>query len=186
MISRMSGLTLIEMMVTVAILAIVVALAVPSMTDFMNSNRLTSHTAALKQAIQYARSEAVSKNQPVSVCASSDGVACTGNDTWNQGWIVFTNENSDGAVDAGTDTILRVWAALSDNFTVTGGATTTFSSTGERTTGSVTFQITDPAGENARNLAVNNVGWVTVSKVAKGGSGSGSEGSGGDATGGGS
>ena len=88
-----SGFTLIELMVTVTIRAILVSIAVPAMTSFMNSNRLTNHTSALRQAIQYARSEAVSKNQNVSICASSDGTTCTG--AWNQRWIVFTDANDD-------------------------------------------------------------------------------------------
>ncbi|MGS2723766.1 GspH/FimT family pseudopilin [Porticoccus sp. GXU_MW_L64] len=156
---RQTGFTLIELMITVLILAILVGVGVPAMNNFLNSNRLTAHTSALKQAIQYARSEAVSKNQDVSICASSNGVACTGN--WNQGWIV--RQDSDGSV-------LRVWNGLSDNSTIStisGGATITFSSTGD-TDASVTFQINDPTGSSAarhaRRLQVNNVGWVTVTR----------------------
>ena len=158
-----SGFTLIELMVTVTILAILVSIAVPAMTNFMNSNRLTSHTSALKQAIQYARSEAVSKNQDVSICASSDGATCTDNAEWSQGWIVFTDADGAGDVDIGTDTVLRVWQGLSDRFTLT-GAPIIFESSGQRsTTVPVSFVVTDP-GLHTRTLAVSNVGWVTVTK----------------------
>ena len=154
-IPHQAGFTLIELMITIFILAILVSIAVPAMTSFMNSNRLTAHTSELKQAIQYARSEAVSRNQDVSICASSDGATCTGDGDWTQGWIVRL---------AGDGTVLRVWNGLSDNY-VADGITTTFLSTGERFTGDVPFAIkhvTDAA--YVRNLEVSNVGWVTVTK----------------------
>ncbi|MDM3871262.1 GspH/FimT family pseudopilin [Porticoccus sp. W117] len=157
---KQAGFTLIELMVTVAILAILVAVAVPAMTSFMNSNRLTAHTSALKQAIQYARSEAVAKNQNVSVCASSDGATCTG--AWNQGWIVRLD--SDG-------TVLRVWSGLSDSFSFNAAPPAApgivFSSTGE-SSGAVNFILRDPtntaAARHSRTLTVNSVGWVTVAR----------------------
>ena len=78
--------------------------------------------------------EAVSKNQNVSICASSDGATCTG--AWNQGWIVRLD---------GDGTVLRVWQGLSDGFGVSGGATHTFASTGELITGGdAPFVIDDP------------------------------------------
>ena len=165
---KQRGFTLIELMVTVAILAILVGIGVPAMNNFLNSNRHTAHTSSLKQAIQYARSEAVAKNQDVSICASSDGATCTG--AWSQGWIVRLV--SDG-------TVLRVWNGLSNNSTIggAGAVTTTFSSTGEKTVpaGTSVFTISDPSGSHTSNLSVNNVGWVTVSRSYSG--------SGGDSTG---
>ncbi|UTW46654.1 GspH/FimT family pseudopilin [bacterium SCSIO 12696] len=168
---KQRGFTLIELMVTVAIFAILVGIGVPAMNNFLNSNRHTAHTSALKQAIQYARSEAVAKNEDVSICASSDGASCTGN--WNQGWIVRLV--SDG-------TVLRVWNGLSDNSTLA-GQTVSFTSRGE-SSGAVTFTITDPSGSHVSNLNVNNVGWVTVSRSYDGSSSSSGGTSGGSTSGG--
>lgn len=167
---KQSGFTLIEMMITVAILAILIAIAAPAMDRFLERNRLTSHTGAMQQALLYARNESVAKNRPVAVCASSDGASCTG--TWQQGWIVFVDGNGDGSLGLG-DSILREWEALSTNFTMT-GTTVVFGTEGERTlpTGNASFNVCDPEASNAadhsRTLQVNLVGWVTISKGATG------------------
>ena len=84
------GFTLIELMVTLAVVAIVAALATPSFTGVINSNRLTSQANELVADIQLARSEALRRNRTVRLCRSTDGSTCAaGAGKWT-GWVVRT------------------------------------------------------------------------------------------------
>lgn len=83
------GFTLIELMVTIAVLAITLTIAAPSFQGLINSNRLVSQSNELVASLQLARSEAIRRNAKVEVCASSDGSTCdTTSDTWTQ-WLVM-------------------------------------------------------------------------------------------------
>ncbi|MBB3063029.1 GspH/FimT family pseudopilin [Microbulbifer rhizosphaerae] len=93
------GFTLIELMVTIAVLAIVVTIAAPSFTTMINNNRSIALGEELVTALNYTRAEAVKRGQSVSICASSDGATCTG--TWTDGWIVADID----------DNVLRHWQA---------------------------------------------------------------------------
>ena len=97
----MRGFSIIELMIGVAILAILVALAVPSLTSVINNNRLAAQANEFVTALQLARSEAVRLNTAVSVCKSDDGAACSAAAGPWTGWITV--------VDA-TGEVLRSYA----------------------------------------------------------------------------
>ena len=111
MLKYVRGFGLIELMVTLAVAAIVLAIAIPS----FNTQILNSRSLALGEdfaaAVNFARVEAVTRRARVSVCASSNGLACGGG--WDSGFIAFVdNAASDTAAPvlvAGN--ILRVWPA---------------------------------------------------------------------------
>lgn len=106
-----AGVTLVELVIAVAILAIIAAMALPAFNSVIVSNRLAAGANELVASLQVARSEAIRRGSRVVVCASSSGTGCTG--TWSQGWIVFEDRNRDGAVSVG-ETILRSQSALAD------------------------------------------------------------------------
>jgi type IV fimbrial biogenesis protein FimT len=85
---RQRGFTMIELLVTISIAAIMLTIAIPSFQNFLLNSRLTSHTNDLVLGMAYAKSEAVKRGINVSVCASSNSSTCTG--TWQNGWIVRT------------------------------------------------------------------------------------------------
>lgn len=111
------GVTLIELLVTISILVILMAIAAPSFTTFIVNNRLGNHSTSLYASLILARSEAIKRNKRVVVCKSSDGATCTGN--WNQGWIVFVDTNNDAAVSSG-ENLVQIVPALTSGFTLTG------------------------------------------------------------------
>ena len=115
------GFTIIELMITLAVMAILVSVAAPGYQDFVATTRLNSHTSELVTALHYARSEAIKRNKMITLCKSSDGASCAVTGSWAQGWIVFTDGGTTGLVD-GTDTILRVHEALTGGTTLVGQA----------------------------------------------------------------
>jgi type IV fimbrial biogenesis protein FimT len=96
--ARAAGFTLLELIVTVAIISIIAAIAYPSMTELVNANRLAGGANEMVASLQLARMEAVRLNTTVTVCRSTDGATCSVGGTWNS-WIIIADADRDGAVD---------------------------------------------------------------------------------------
>jgi type IV fimbrial biogenesis protein FimT len=115
-------------MVVVAIVAILMAIGVPSYRYITNSYRMSAEVNGLLGDLQYARSEAIKEGQTVTACVSTTGTTCAGgaNINWASGWIVFSDPNGNAAVDAG-ETVLRVQGAFAgqvpDTFNATNNVT---------------------------------------------------------------
>lgn len=97
-----AGVSLIELLVAVAIVAILLAVAFPNFEGSMRRNRLATTTNELLGSVSLARSEAIRNTRGAGICASADGLAC--GDDWNQGWLVWT----DSASPPPSGTIIRV------------------------------------------------------------------------------
>ena len=93
------GFTLIELMVTVALVAILMAVAVPSMTTFQRNAQLTSFSNTLLSAINAARGEAMKRGRYAMV-VPSDG------SNWSSGWVVFVDIDRSQAYEASNDVTL--------------------------------------------------------------------------------
>ena len=116
-----SGFTLLELLITVALISILAAFAIPSMRSFSQNDRLTTNINTMIGHLAYARSEAVKRHAQVSICISNDTVGCTGGN-WEDGWIVYVDADANGTFDAATlnEDILRVNQVLDHNNTLTG------------------------------------------------------------------
>jgi len=108
-----AGFTLIELIIVVALAAIIMTLAVPSFQTMVANNRITAHTNELVMAINLARSEAVKGNVRVILCRSANPTAsppaCGGSaNNWTTGWIVFASGDTNNTYQNGVDTLIRV------------------------------------------------------------------------------
>lgn len=115
---KQSGFTLVELMMLLAILGIVTSFAIPSYTGFMTENRLSNQNTSLMLDFIFARGEAATRGNRVTVCQSSDGASCSGAG-WGAGRIIFVDNGTTGSID-GTDEILRVSDGISSQDTMAG------------------------------------------------------------------
>ncbi|AZT82882.1 prepilin-type N-terminal cleavage/methylation domain-containing protein [Marinobacter sp. NP-4(2019)] len=117
-IKRHSGFTLIELLITIIILGIIAAFAVPSFREMVLNNRLSAQINETTSLVSFARSEA-SKilSGVVTVCASTDSATCSGNSNWETGVIVFRDDDMN-ATFGGTDELLKVSGGLAGGNTL--------------------------------------------------------------------
>lgn len=92
--SRSAGVTLIELMVSIALLGVLLAIGVPSFQSFIESSRIRSATSALEGALKLARGEAVKRNSEVLVCRRVSDTNCQDGTTWAAGVLIFDTESA--------------------------------------------------------------------------------------------
>lgn len=163
------GLSLVELMGTISIVAVVNALAGPTLGETFKRNQLRSQAEQVMTTLNLARSEAVKRNQPVSICRSADGASCTGN--WQDGWIVFSNLDGDNVLDIGTDEVIRVYEGLAEGhafYGTVGNDAMTYFSDGSYAGGSETVRICSEDGdlEHSWTVEINTVGRPRVTQGA--------------------
>jgi len=114
------GFSLIEIIFTVAIAAVLGLTAFPSMSDMLQRNRIASEVNQLVGHLHLARSEAIKQSQRVVMCTSSDGISCARTRGWEDGWIIFTDINSNREHDD-EEPLLRVAHGLSKRVHISTG-----------------------------------------------------------------
>ena len=109
-----SGFTLIELMVALAIAAIVVAIGMPSFSAFMENAKISTTTNDYVYSLHKARSEAVKRATGAGLCPSVNSMVavatCTDGAQYSDGWIVYADDNNNKSLDAGEDILHRMEA----------------------------------------------------------------------------
>lgn len=122
-----NGFTLYELLVTLMIVGMVMAVGLPNLTSFAQNSRVTATANDLHASFYLARSEAARSKSNITLCASNNSMTaaptCSG--TFDDGWIVFADLDGDIVRDAGTDNVLRAFPAIDDELDIVtnGGAT---------------------------------------------------------------
>jgi type IV fimbrial biogenesis protein FimT len=169
--ARQRGLTLVELMFTIFIMAVLAMLAIPSWRDASLGSRLTATANSLHGSIQIARSEAIKANTPITLCTSDDGATCSGAGDWDQGWIVLRQLlDEDG--DVVDEDVLHSEPAQTNSFKVVeaGGLTSlTFQPIGIGASAAVfTICREEPVGNQERVINVTATGSAYVSTTESG------------------
>ena len=117
------GYTLVEVMTTVTVAAVMASAAIPGMQGLASSSRVSGAANDLLGDLILARSEAVKRGMRVVVCRSADRASCAAAGSWEQGWIVFADVNGDG-VRAPGEPLVSVQPPLAGGLRLTGTSTT--------------------------------------------------------------
>jgi len=157
--SASRGFTLIELMIVIAVMAVGSALAYPSFSGVIRSNRVATSTNGVLAAFNLARSEAIRSNRAGGVCPSTTGAGCDGTD-WNAGFLAYTDMDSSGTWTSG-DTAIRYFegnSAMSLTVIANGGGVSQigFDRTG-RTTQETTLTVSlanCPSGQDYQRLII--------------------------------
>lgn len=105
------GFTLVELVVAMAVAAILVIVAVPNLRSFIQNGRLITQTNDLVGDLSLARSEAIKRRTNIGICKSTDGITCAGGGDWRDGRAIFVDVDNNSTWDAG-EPILRFREAL--------------------------------------------------------------------------
>lgn len=168
-----SGFTLVELLIVLTIGSILAMLAIPGFDALIADNRMVSRVNSFVGLSNYARGEAVSRSDRVTLCPSSDGTTCLTTGIWESGWIVFVDADDSGTQTAG-DTILQVHEGLTGNAVTVRGSSHVRNYIsyignglirqvdGRLQSGTMVFCDDRGAGE-ARTVTINSMGRLTTS-----------------------
>jgi len=171
-LGQSTGFTVIELLMVMAIAAVLLAVGMPSFVEFARETRAGSAMSSLTGDVQLARSEAVKRNSRVLLCAraSATSTSCTAAPSagaWMNGWLVCYDRNADGACDAATaadPNPIRVQGALSAPLSLSGpAATLIFFPIGSASTGA-TFTVTSST-DTVRTATIAPSGSIVTNKT---------------------
>lgn len=104
---KQQGFTLIELAIVLAVVSVLAGSAVPAFADYIRTARVKGATNELFSALLLARVEALRSNARVVVCKSADGATCTPAGGWEQGWIMFRDDNANALREPGEPVLAR-------------------------------------------------------------------------------
>lgn len=119
-LARPSGFTLVELLVTLTIAALLLALAGPAFARFLAEQRLLGEARRLSEAIVLARSEAIKRNGVVVLCTAPPGAVCGDATHWHGGWIAFEDRDGNGIPDADDPLVPVAEPSASPGVTIVG------------------------------------------------------------------
>jgi type IV fimbrial biogenesis protein FimT len=152
------GFTFVELMITLTIIAVLSATLVPTFNDILQDSKLITQVNKLQASLSFARSEAIKRNNYITLCRSNDGISCGGD--WTKGWIVFVDDDFDNTVDTDELILLVRGPVMSGNTVSFNRSRVTYTGEGWARGGSNgTFTFCDNRGQtHARAVIISNSG----------------------------
>ena len=156
-----AGLTLIELLLTVAVAGVLFGVAVPAFSAGLEAARASDARAALLASLMTASNHAAIAGVRGVLCPSHDGLACDDSADWSLGWLVFLDANASRQLDGG-ERVLRVEPALAGRVrlhSTVGRTRIVFQGNGGNVGSNATFTLCDGRGPaRARALIMGNAG----------------------------
>lgn len=163
--SKISAFSLIELMITLIVVAVLAMIGAPAMNQFIQSNRLATSTNDIIADLNLARTEAVKRSANVGVCKSDDQTTCTATGTWLDGWLVFLDKDADGAWSAG-DEAIRVHQVLPPGITViTAANSVVFNRQGLIGFGTGNYTLCNAKIQKSRQLNLSPTGRIALTEM---------------------
>ena len=159
------GFSLIELMITIAVAAILFGIAVPQFSTVMQNARMGSARNSLFTAFQLARTEAITRRVHVVVCASAEGASCSG--AWDSGAMVFVDANRNRQHESHEKLLTQFSADAFKNLSVLGGRRlTSFGPDGRSGGSNQTLAFCAPGRADGLSVVVSNAGRIRMGKSA--------------------
>lgn len=168
------GVTLIELMITLTVMGVLLAIAVPSFESLIASSRLSTSTNDLLSTIAQSRSEAIRRGQRIVLCVQDPANAgqCAAAGGWEQGWLAYIDTDRDGALDGGEETLISAPRQTANISIPANGAALdiTFLPSG-RVTAATTLRVCSSSSQlnndaRARNILINAGGQAIITTPA--------------------
>ena len=168
------GFTLIELMITISLAAILVTVGVPSFNGLIERNQLTSNINQFVSSLSVARSEAIKRKEIVALCASADGETCSPGSGFENGWIIYVESVAPRNVrDVNNEDLIWVQEALPNGITLTNDSSSNsflYRSTGRISGGAARVVLCkDAQTDKARALTINTTGRVHQAEMSANG-----------------
>jgi type IV fimbrial biogenesis protein FimT len=162
---KQKGVTILELMITVAIVAILLTVVAPNIQAIVIKNRIVGEINELSSIIQFARNNAIDEQIETIVCPSEDFSVCTSN--WNHGKIVYTDLDGDGERGAAEELLVATGPGSALNNLTGPGEVIQFQPNGAANSPAALL-LCHKNGENkyARQLNVSLQGRVKMSRDA--------------------
>jgi len=168
------GLTVVELLIILAAIAIVVMISVPGSTMVLEHFRLKAASSDLVSSLTLAKEEALMRNSTVKICPSSNGRFCRTDGNWNHGWLVYSDGNNDGTVQE--IELVKAFSAPSQKVRIvaTGAVenTASFTLAGLMPANDVQdgdFHVChEGLDSRAKVVSIDAEGWVQVSRTESG------------------
>lgn len=167
---KIKAFTLIEMLMAMVLIAILAAIAYPSYRGVMQNIRVSAISNDFMTTLSYARSEALKRNQPITICAAANSNfnSCGSNSNWANGWIVFVDTDNNGVIANNSDRLKTHDALTSGSLIISSLPNIIYNRSGFLGSNAGAFTITVPgcSGNSAKLITLSITGRASVTSTA--------------------